>query len=215
MKKLFRYDSPLYRFFSRVVDLAALNFLWALCSFPVITFGASTTAMYVCFRRLDSDTGHLTRNFFQAFRKYFRAATLFWIGILAVIAALLWNFWLLYAWDFPGKTPLLIFLIAMLALALMLFSWFFPLLAAYGNGLKKSFRHSAALGLLHPWTSLELMLLNALPVALFLFRTDWFRYSLLFWALIGEAAIAWLCHLLTGSIFRRHTTEETETRKSG
>ncbi len=213
MKNIFHYDSPLNRFLSRVVDLIFLNLLWTVCCIPVITIGASTTAMYVCLRRLDSDTGHVAQNFFQAFRARFRVATCFWLGILVVAAALIWNFWLLYAWDFTGKTVLLVFLIAILALVLMLVSWFFPLLAAYDEGLKKSFRNSAALGLLHPWTSLELMVLNALPAALLLFRTDWFNYSLIFWALIGEAVIAWLCHLLTASVFRQHTQDEPQASK--
>lgn len=208
MNRLFRYDSPLSRFLSRAVDLIVLNLLWTVCALPVVTAGAAAAAVFVCLRRLDTDTGHLIRNFFQAFRLCFRAATLFWLGILVVFAALAWNFWLLYAWGFSGKTLLLIFLVAVGALALMLVSWYFPLLAAYGGGMRENFRNSAALGLSHPWTSLELMVLNVLPAALLLFRTDWFRYSLLFWAVIGEAVIAWLSHLLTNAIFRRHTPEQ-------
>ena len=39
-------DSPVIAFLNKATDLILLNFLWILCSLPVITAGAATAAMY-------------------------------------------------------------------------------------------------------------------------------------------------------------------------
>lgn len=46
MGGLFDYDSKLFQLLLRVSDLVALSLLWLLCSLPVITIGASTSALY-------------------------------------------------------------------------------------------------------------------------------------------------------------------------
>ena len=45
--KLFNYDSPFWSFMSRLADLIILNLLWIVFCIPVVTIGASTTAMYL------------------------------------------------------------------------------------------------------------------------------------------------------------------------
>ena len=45
--KLLDPDSPIMSFLARVADLVILNVLWLLCCLPVVTAGASTTAMYL------------------------------------------------------------------------------------------------------------------------------------------------------------------------
>ena len=46
MGGLFDYDSKLFQLLLRVSDLVALSLLSLLCSLPVITIGASTSALY-------------------------------------------------------------------------------------------------------------------------------------------------------------------------
>ena len=46
LKGLFDMDNPFWRFMSLVADLIILNLLFVLCSIPIITIGASTTALY-------------------------------------------------------------------------------------------------------------------------------------------------------------------------
>ena len=39
-------DNGVTRFLGKVADFMFLNLLWIVCSIPIITIGASTTAMY-------------------------------------------------------------------------------------------------------------------------------------------------------------------------
>ena len=47
MMKLFSPDSPLMIWLRKITDYMILGFIWLVASLPVITFGASTTAMIV------------------------------------------------------------------------------------------------------------------------------------------------------------------------
>ena len=39
-------DSGIMRVLSKICDIVCLNVLWLVCSLPIITIGASTTALY-------------------------------------------------------------------------------------------------------------------------------------------------------------------------
>ena len=57
MGGLFDYDSKLFQLLLRVSDLVALSLLWLLCSLPVITIGASTSALYYTAMKLVCQRG--------------------------------------------------------------------------------------------------------------------------------------------------------------
>ena len=55
MSSLFSPDSLFYRTMSRVADLMLLNLCFLFTSIPIITIGASYTAMYTVIFRFDTD----------------------------------------------------------------------------------------------------------------------------------------------------------------
>lgn len=79
MGTLFSINSPLWNFMDKVLHLLLLNLLWFLCCIPVVTIGASTTALYsVMLRYTRNQEGYLIREFFQAFRQNFLPSTIVW-----------------------------------------------------------------------------------------------------------------------------------------
>ena len=46
MGSFFNMDSPVMRFLSRLCDLMILNILCLICCIPIVTIGASITALY-------------------------------------------------------------------------------------------------------------------------------------------------------------------------
>ena len=44
--RVFRYQGWLWRALNTLTDILALSVLWLLCSIPVLTLGAATTALY-------------------------------------------------------------------------------------------------------------------------------------------------------------------------
>lgn len=84
MAKLFDMDNPIWRFMGRVADLFFLTVLWAVCSLPVFTIGASTTALYyVTLKMAENKAGYILPSFFRAFRENLGVSTLLWGIVLA------------------------------------------------------------------------------------------------------------------------------------
>ena len=89
MGKWFGLDSKFYKYGTLLADLIILTILWLICSIPVITIGASTTALYyVTTRQLSNREGYVSRDFFRSFKQNFLEATAMTL-ILGVIAVVL------------------------------------------------------------------------------------------------------------------------------
>ena len=67
-QKLFSTENPVWRAMDRMGDLMILNVLFIFFSIPIVTIGASTTALYtMTFKLLDETEGNLIKNYFKAF----------------------------------------------------------------------------------------------------------------------------------------------------
>ena len=75
MMKLFSPDSPLMIWLRKITDYMILSLFWLVASLPVITFGASTTAMLVAGEKgIRKEEGKLFSVFWTCFRKEFQQA---------------------------------------------------------------------------------------------------------------------------------------------
>ncbi|NLK22273.1 MAG: YesL family protein [Epulopiscium sp.] len=80
---IFSVDGPLYKFGGLVFDLFMLNLLWLLFCIPIVTAGASTTALfYVAGKRVRKEEGYLFRDFWKSFKMNFMQSTIVWIILL-------------------------------------------------------------------------------------------------------------------------------------
>lgn len=97
MGNIFNSDSGFSKFMNRIADLFILNILWIFCSIPIITIGATITALYsVNLKFIDNEEGNLIKTFFKSFKENFKKSTIIWLIILAVSIILGVNlvFWL-------------------------------------------------------------------------------------------------------------------------
>lgn len=80
---IFNYDNPVWRFIGKFCDIMILNVLWIICSIPIVTIGASTTAVYyVTLKLVRDEEGPTIRSFFKSFKENFRQATVIWLIML-------------------------------------------------------------------------------------------------------------------------------------
>lgn len=100
MKGLFSPDNPVMKFIVKIGYIWYLNILWLVTSLPLITIGASTTALIYSSMKLLKDDGYPTQNFFKSFKKNFRQSTAIWLIYLAVGALLALD---LVAWNKQGQ----------------------------------------------------------------------------------------------------------------
>lgn len=64
MGRFFNIDSPIMHFLGRVADLMILNLVTLICCLPVVTIGASLTAMhYVLLKMVRNRESYIVRSF--------------------------------------------------------------------------------------------------------------------------------------------------------
>ena len=70
MDRLFNMDNKFFVFMGRVADLIILNLLCILCCLPIVTAGASVTAMfYVTLKMARNEESYIVRSFFKSFKE--------------------------------------------------------------------------------------------------------------------------------------------------
>lgn len=208
MSTLWRMDSPFMQKMTFVTNLLILNVLCVLCSIPIVTIGASTTAMYsvlFAYRRKETDT--VVKPFFVAFKKAFVKSTLCWLVLLVLIVALGYDILLLI----HGAEMQLFLCIPVIIVGILVVIagvYLFPQLALFDNKLKPMIKNSFLLFVLYPLQSIAIIILTLFPWILLLFIPQIFWLTLLFWTLIGFAALYYINTFLLMTIFKRYMPEE-------
>lgn len=82
-------DTTIYRVTNSISRWFAVSMLWLLCSLPIVTMGAATTAAMSAFLKPEGGSlQDLVRGYFCSFRKWFSQATALWLLTLAALALL-------------------------------------------------------------------------------------------------------------------------------
>lgn len=86
----FNYDNDVWRFVGRLADMMVLNLLWILFSLPIVTLGASTTALYYCTIKIvhEEDRGNF-RMFMHSFKQNLKEGIILWMILLPILVILL------------------------------------------------------------------------------------------------------------------------------
>lgn len=192
MSKLFRMDSPLMRFLTKIADLMVLNILFCVTSIPLITIGASWTALYsVTLKMVRDEEGSVSRSYFRSFRQNFRQATLLWLGVLVVLALLVLDIRVLNGMAGGTAPGLLRVGVEILAfLGIMVLQYLFPSLARFEASLADTLKNACMMALAHlPKTAL--MTAAAVgAVWITLINNTTIAVGLMVWPLIGFALMA-------------------------
>lgn len=192
MSKLFRMDSPLMRFLTKIADLMVLNILFCVTSIPLITIGASWTALYsVTLKMVRDEEGSVSRSYFRSFRQNFRQATLLWLGVLVVLALLVLDIRVLNGMaggTAPGLLRVGVEILALLGI--MVLQYLFPSLARFEASLADTLKNACMMALAHlPKTAL--MTVAAVgAVWITLINNTTIAVGLMVWPLIGFSLMA-------------------------
>ena len=159
-------ESKLHMVLTALIDIIWLGILWLVCSLPVITIGAASTALYYtmvkCVRH---DIPEPTRFFFRAFRKNFRQATLLWLLCLAALGVGLLDIVAFSQMGVKRGDSLYIFSRLLLLPVPMLFPWIFAFLSRFENTVTGTLRFAVWLALKN-WKQTLLMFFEAALVGL-------------------------------------------------
>ncbi len=203
--KLLDPDSPIMSFLARVADLVILNVLWLLCCLPVVTAGASTTAMYHVVRHLQEESiSSVTRDFFRSFKSDFRQATPVYLLLLIPTAAVVMNAWILSAQS-SDIVPVYVRAIWMVSALMLTFvvSFVYPVMAYFDDTVWKTLRTAAVLAVAKLPRTVLISAINLLPIIMLFVSLPFFLRSSIFWLLIGGSLTAYLNMLILRPVFKK------------
>lgn len=97
------FESRIFNVMSEAFDCVTLAFYWMVCSIPVVTAGAATTAILSVMLDVDRETGSVTKRFFRAFKSNFKLSTLVWATFLALGSLLAADVYICWGGSLSGK----------------------------------------------------------------------------------------------------------------
>lgn len=200
MSGFFSLDGPFYKFGSMLADIMILSLVWILFSIPLVTIGASTTALfYVTTRRISNREGYILRDFWSAFKSNLKKATLLWILLAALIGLIVYYFLNLTAMaEMMGSMFNVLFpaWIIILIELLLISVYLFPLTARFDMKFLQIIKSALFMANRHIFTSLTCVVLGlAIVLGVYL-------YPILF--LVAMGLYAWLTSYLVIRVFKRY-----------
>ena len=210
-----RQQNPLVRGLEVFGNLFALNVLFLICCIPVITIGASMTAMYaMCFKMIKKEEGPIGKEFFKIFKKEFKNATLAWVIVIIAFAVIWAEF--LYVSNFTdGATSFYSILLVVEAIILaMILPFLFPLIARFDNTLGNYFKNAFLLSVSNLWAWIKVTIAWSAPIILslrypFIILSFWYLWMIIIFGLIAYGT----SHTMAKVFDRVNTTKEQKQEK--
>lgn len=152
MGGIFSIDNPIWRLIDKLLRIFYLHILWLICSIPIITIGASTTAVYsVTLKMVRNEEGYIARSFFKAFKENLKSATAIWLILLAAGGFL--GVDLAVYLRSPslslGKMALMVMFFTAMVLFLLMGIYVFPLAAQFENTVLRTLLNAVILAVKH------------------------------------------------------------------
>lgn len=188
---MFRPEKPLGKILSAVLDQFVLNFLFVLCSMPVITIGAAAISLYEQeYAIWESRDTQLIRGYLRAVvRNFGKGLALLGIGAVMAIAGLgIWSSLILVG--LPVKPTAAVIVCFMSGI----FLWLLGLTGRYEQKTGVTFRNAYILAIRKLPVTLALALINLGYPALLLVIPEtllaWYLFGLLFFFSAAAACLS-------------------------
>ncbi len=195
MSRIFDVDNGFFRFMTRVADALILNLIFLITCIPVVTIGASYTAMYYyCLKAVNNEEGYIWKSYWKSFKTNFVQGFLFEV-IFAIIGIILYiDIKYMYVRAFAvggafGWKLLFFIAVGMAVLALITFMYAFPILSRFDNKTFTIIRNAAFMSIRHLPQTVPLLLIFGImvligwflmPVSIFFIFGAWVYISSIF-----------------------------------
>ena len=204
--KFLSYDSKFSRIMIKLCYACFLNLLWMVCSLPIFTIGASTTALYYACLKIVRDEGFDAAGmFFHSFKQNFKQATIIWLIMLTAGIFLAGDGYILYHLRASSTgamavmwTLLMAVVIAAAVIYVIVLLYVFPLLASVENTTAAMLKNAFLIGTHYLFSTI---LMFAVHFAMFYLIVAVFTPLFL----LGEGLCAMICSWLIKNILKSVT----------
>ncbi len=168
--KMFAFDSPLMNLLNKISDLMILNVLAFLCCLPIVTAGASLTALhYMALKIVRDEETSISKGFFKSFRGNFKQATVIWLILMVLFAVIIGDF--IITWNMTSIFYQILRGVFTVVAALLLFefAFVFPVLSKFANDTKTTMKNALVISIVQFPKTIVMVLLPVAFIALIWF----------------------------------------------
>ena len=216
MGRIFDMNNKFFGFMSKVADLCILNIICVVCCIPVITAGASITAMYyVTLKMVRNEEAYIIRSFFKSFKQNFKQATI--INLIMLLIGLVLYVDLNVSKAMQGGAGQ-IFQVIFMAFGLIyfiLFLYVYPVLARFYNTIKNTIKNALFMAIRHFPYTVVMVIIAVCPLLLLLVKSYQIQSTLfVLFLLMGFALIAYCNSYFLAKIFDIYMPKEEAGQES-
>ena len=161
------YENPVWQFMGRIADLMILNAMALIFSIPIITIGASWTALYYCTVKIvrKEDT-YVWKEFWNSFKSNFKQATIIWLILIPFLAILFVDVLMWY--NDPTLLPkvLKVTTVIVICIVLAITIYVFPILSHFDNTTRNTLKNAFLVSMINIPYTLYFMFLLFLPIVI-------------------------------------------------
>ena len=207
-------DNIVIRTLTRLFDLILLNILWVICSLPVVTMGASTSALYsVMLKIAVNEEGYLIRGFLVDFKKNFKQSTVVWMILLIIGAALGADFMIIGKIKGIFGNAGMILLGAATLIYLIEIIFIFPIIARFENTTINVMKNALLIPLSRLPYIFPVLLLTAVCLLLTFLNQKTVVIGAAVWSVIGGALLVFANSFIMHEMFRPFEEKETTPQR--
>lgn len=201
-KKMFQQESMFTGVMTRIFDIVLLDILCVVFCVPVITGGASVTAMYyVMMKMVRNEEGGIVKSFWKAFRENLRQSVPMTLLFAGAAVALTADFHILGKETLDSAAVMYGGCIALSVFVMAVFSYAFPLLARFENTVRNTLVNAVKIAVTHlPYTAV-ILAVNCIAPVWFLVSPETFAPVFWIWAFVGIGASGYINSLIFVRIF--------------
>lgn len=208
MSRFFNPDNPVMEFIAKIFDLVILNLIFIFSCVPIITIGASTSALsYVTLKMVRGEDPYIWRNFWKSFRQNFKQGTLVWIFSILIFIFLGMDFYIINSQNTSLFAVVRILLWIVCAVALSVFLYVFPVISHFVCATKQALKNALLMTFGHlPYT---LMMLALAGLLLFLCSSSskLFAMIVVLSGICGFSVVSFVYSIMFDRIFQKYESE--------
>lgn len=216
MGRIFDMNNKFFSFMSKVADLCILNIICVVCCIPVITAGASITAMYyVTLKMVRNEEAYIVRSFFKSFKQNFKQATIINLIMLLIGLVLYVDLNVSKAMQGGAGQIFQVIFMAFVLIYFILFLYVYPVLARFYNTIKNTIKNALFMAIRHLPYTVVMVLIAVCPLLLLLVKSYQIQSTLfVLFLLMGFALIAYCNSFFLVKIFDNYMPKEEDEQES-
>lgn len=212
MRGIFGSDSMLMKALGKIFDIGYLSIVFIIFSLPVVTIGASLTALYYAVVKvIRRDRGYVFQEFFRSFKLNFVKATILWLIQAVLTFVMCFN---LYAVVEQNGGTIGFMQGAYIVMGLIIFAiscYAYPVLSRFDMKNTKIIRFSLYMAVKHVYFTIPMMVIILASIVALVLLVPYMPII----PLLVPGAAALLCSYMMEWILKKYMPKEEKVSEDG